>query len=180
MMKYRLLLSFSRLLVLSVVLLSISSCGFQLRGSQQFPEHIQLVEVRSLSAHDPQARALAERLPVYQLGYTRAAAPADIANTVIIELRPENLDRRLLSVFRTGQVAEYELIYRVDYRLTFPGQEPVNAVVEVLREYQDDPDQVLAKSRELDLILDEMRAEAADRIIRLMASQASVPAVAVN
>ena len=174
------MLSIARLITLIVVILSISSCGFQLRGSQQFPEHIKLVEVRSLSAHDPQARALAERLPVYQLDYTRAAAPDEVANTVVIELRPENLDRRLLSVFRTGQVAEYELIYRVDYRLTFPGQAPVNSVVEVLREYQDDPDQVLAKSRELDLILDEMRAEAADRIIRLMASQASAPVVAAN
>lgn len=174
------MLSISRLFVVGILIFSLSSCGFQLRGSQQFPEHIKLVEVRSLSAHDPQARALADRLPVYQLDYTRAADPTEIANTVIIELRPENLDRRLLSVFRTGQVAEYELIYRVDYRLTFPGQEPVNYVVEVLREYQDDPDQVLAKSRELDLILDEMRAEAADRIIRLMSSQVSAPTVSTN
>lgn len=174
------MLSISRLFVVGILIFSLSSCGFQLRGSQQFPEHIKLVEVRSLSAHDPQARALADRLPVYQLVYTRAADPTEIANTVIIELRPENLDRRLLSVFRTGQVAEYELIYRVDYRLTFPGQEPVNYVVEVLREYQDDPDQVLAKSRELDLILDEMRAEAADRIIRLMSSQVSAPTVSTN
>lgn len=174
------MLSISRLFVVGILIFSLSSCGFQLRGSQQFPEHIKLVEVRSLSAHDPQARALADRLPVYQLGYTRAADPTEIANTVIIELRPENLDRRLLSVFRTGQVAEYEFIYRVDYRLTFPGQEPVNSVVEVLREYQDDPDQVLAKSRELDLILDEMRAEAADRIIRLMSSQVSAPTVSTN
>lgn len=37
---------------------------------------------------------------------------------------------------------------------------------QLTREYQDDPDQVLAKSRELDLILAEMRRQAADRIIR--------------
>lgn len=156
-----------------VLLLTLCACGFTLRGSQQLPEHITQVEVRSLSAHDPQARALANRLPVYQLNHTRSALPEELPNTVVIDLRPENLDRRLLSVFQTGQVAEYELIYRVDYRLTFPGQEPITTVVEVLREYQDDPDQVLAKSRELDLILDEMRADAADRIIRLMASQVS-------
>ena len=156
-----------------VLLGAISACGFTLRGSQQLPEHITQVEVRSLSAHDPQARALANRLPVYQLNHTRAARPEELGSTVIIDLKPENLDRRLLSVFQTGQVAEYELIYQVEYRLIFPDQEPINAVVEVLREYQDDPDQVLAKSRELDLILDEMRDDAADRIIRLMASQVS-------
>ncbi|WP_100640904.1 LPS assembly lipoprotein LptE [Alteromonas facilis] len=160
-----------------LIVFTLSSCGFTLRGSQQFPEHIKQVEVRSLSDHDPQALALAERLRVYQLDYTRAAASDMLNNTVIIELRPENLDRRLLSVFRTGQVAEYELIYRVDYRVTFPQADPFDSSVEVLREYQDDPDQVLAKSRELDLILSEMRADAADRIIRLMASQAASPAV---
>ncbi|MBT0586527.1 LPS-assembly lipoprotein LptE [Alteromonas oceanisediminis] len=147
------------------------SCGFALRGSQQLPPHIQQVEVRSLSSHDLQARAIAQRLGIYQLDYTRAAKPSELSQTVILELQPENLDRRLLSVFRTGQVAEYELIYRIDYRVTFPGYAPIESTVEVLREYQDDPDQVLAKSRELDLILSEMRADAADRIIRLMSSQ---------
>ena len=157
--------------VVILLLLSISSCGFNLRGSQQLPDNIRQVEVRSLSAHDLQARALAKRLSIYQLDYTRAANEEDLPNTVILELRPENLDRRLLSLFTTGQVAEYELIYRVDYRILFPNQEPITNSVEVLREYQDDPDQVLAKSRELDLIVDEMRVDAADPIIRLMASQ---------
>ena len=47
------------------------------------------------------------------------------------------------------------------------------ATFDVMRDYQDDPDQVLAKSRELELVLDEMRAEAADIIIRRLSSQAS-------
>lgn len=162
---------FKRLLILGLVLM-VTACGFNLRGSQQLPGNIQQVEVRSLSAHDPQARALASRLSVYQLDYTRNASEEELPYTVILELRPENLDRRLLSLFPTGQVAEYELIYRIDYRITFPDQEPIDTSMEVLREYQDDPDQVLAKSRELDLVLEEMRADAADRIIRLMASQA--------
>ena len=46
------------------------------------------------------------------------------------------------------------------------------AQFEVVRDYQDDPDQVLAKSRELELMLDEMRDEAADIIIRRLSSQA--------
>ena len=160
--------------------LLVTACGFNLRGSQQLPDNIKQVEVRSLSAHDPQARALANRLGIYQLGYTRAASEEDIPNTGILELRPENLDRRLLSLFPTGQVAEYELIYRVDFRVVFPGQDPITTSMEVLREYQDDPDQVLAKSRELDLILEEMRLDAADRIIRLMASQADNQSLSQN
>ena len=78
----------------------------------------------------------------------------------------------MLSVFPTGQVAEYELIYSVNYTVTFPGEPPQDSYIEVLREYQDDPNELLAKSRELDLVMSEMRQEAADRIIRLLPSQA--------
>lgn len=88
-------------------------------------------------------------------------------------LLPEKLERRLLSVYASGQVAEYELIYTVRYRVQFPDEEAIMATFDVMRDYQDDPDQVLAKSRELELVLDEMRAEAADIIIRRLSSQAS-------
>jgi LPS-assembly lipoprotein len=44
----------------------------------------------------------------------------------------------------------------------------------VTREYQDDPRQILAKAREFELIMEEMRDETADRIIRLLSSQYSL------
>ena len=86
---------------------------------------------------------------------------------------PEKLERQLLSVYPSGQVAEYELIYVVRYRVQFPGKEAVMVQFEVVRDYQDDPDQVLAKSRELELMLSEMRDEAADIMIRRLSSQAA-------
>ena len=76
-------------------------------------------------------------------------------------------------MFATGQVAEYELIYNVRYTVLFSDGQALKTSFEVLREYQDDPDKVLAKSRELNLVVNEMRLEAADRIIRLLSSQAS-------
>jgi LPS-assembly lipoprotein len=50
----------------------------------------------------------------------------------------------------------------------------------VAREYQDDPDQVLAKSRELELVLNEMRTESADRMIRLLSSQYTQALVSIE
>ena len=75
-----------------------------------------------------------------------------------------------MSLFSTGQVAEYELVYTIRYQLQFPAQDAQEIEFDVTREYQDDPDAVLAKSRELDLIQNEMRREAANRIIRQIAS----------
>jgi LPS-assembly lipoprotein len=72
--------------------------------------------------------------------------------------------RRLLSVFSTGQVAEYELIYAVNYMLHFADMKPQNYTFTLIREYQDDPRQVLAKTRELNLVLNELRQEAAATI----------------
>ncbi len=153
------------------LIVSVSACGFRLRGTQQLPESINQVYIASQFAHMPMQRALEQRLSVYQLqNVTQTQAQQD-PRTVTIYLQPEELERRLLSVFATGQVAEYELIFSIPYTVQFADQEAIASRIEVLREYQDDPDEVLAKSRELDLVLTEMRNEAADRMIRLLSSQ---------
>ncbi|BFT30175.1 LPS exporter LptE [Alteromonas sp. D210916BOD_24] len=146
-------------------------CGFHLRSGPSLPDNINTVAIESARAHAPLARALDKHLNVY--GLNAVDKDSQVAsNSVHIYLLPEKLDRQLLSVYPSGQVAEYELIYVVRYRVQFPGKEALMAQFEVVRDYQDDPDQVLAKSRELDLMLNEMRDEAADIIIRRLSSQA--------
>jgi len=81
-------------------------------------------------------------------------------------LDADSLQRRTLSLFSNGQVAEYELIYKVQYQLILPGQEPRPYQIELYRDYQDDPSRALAKSKELDLMLSELRSQAVARIIR--------------
>ncbi|MBO1255410.1 hypothetical protein J3L16_06900 [Alteromonas sp. 5E99-2] len=157
-------------LFLVLVVLELTACGFQLRQSPPLPEGIEGVSIISPNLQSKLARALSSRLKIYQLSEITTQQTDN--STVQITLQPEDLERRLLSIFSTGQVAEYELIYSVNYTVSFPDSAPVNGYVEVLREYQDDPDQVLAKSRELEVVLSEVRQEAADRIIRLLSSQA--------
>ncbi|GEA06324.1 LPS-assembly lipoprotein LptE [Alteromonas sp. KUL42] len=157
--------------VLSVSTL-LSGCGFHLRSGPSLPDNINTVAIDSARAHAPLARALDKHLNVYGLNSVDKSALSTTANSIHIYLLPEQLERQLLSVYPSGQVAEYELIYIVRYRVQFPGKEALMAQFEVVRDYQDDPDQVLAKSRELELMLDEMRDEAADIIIRRLSSQA--------
>lgn len=163
------------LLFLSLTL--VQSCGFKLRGSQALPSEIQDVYITADYIYAPLQRALDQRLPVYQLQSNiierQDLRLNEITNSVVISLQPEQLERRLLSIFSTGQVAEYELMYSIDYEVRFSGKDPIRSNVTVAREYQDDPDEVLAKSRELELVLQEMRLDAADRIIRLLSSQYS-------
>ncbi|MAA96634.1 MULTISPECIES: LPS assembly lipoprotein LptE [unclassified Arsukibacterium] len=141
----------------------LSSCGFHLRGNlplSQFPA----IYVQS-EAHSQLAELLNQRLrqnSVQLLDSMQADAPT-------IQLVSDTLERRTLSLFPSGQVAEYELIYKVSYYLIMPGSEAAFNQFELYRDYQDDPNQALAKARELDLLLSELRQQAANRIIRQLA-----------
>lgn len=165
----------SLFLVLVIVVLNLNACGFKLRGSQALPDTLTQVAINAPLQYSPLSRALQQRLPVYQLSGvinpTESVDKATFEQTVIVQLQPEQFERRLLSIFETGQVAEYELVYTVNYTVVFPNKMPVVNSFTVNREYQDDPNQVLAKSRELDLVLNDLRAESADRLIRLLSSQ---------
>lgn len=160
-----------RVLIGLLIVTQVVACGFHLRGSQPLPDELESIAVTTSERNSLLARALIKRLEVYQIPAVEAGENKQ--KTIVISLTPEQLDRRLLSVFATGQVAEYELIYTARYTVNFPDGKTYSSMFEVLRDYQDDPEQVLAKSRELDLVLNEMRLEAADRIIRLLSSQYS-------
>jgi LPS-assembly lipoprotein len=170
--------------IVAMVAIVLHGCGFKLRGSQALPSYLNNVVILSQFDYLPISRALHKRLPVYQLesivGEKTIPLGIDPTTVVVIKLQPESLERRLLSVFASGQVAEYELIYSVSYEVIFPFAEPIVAFMTVAREYQDDPDQVLAKSRELELVLNEMRTESADRMIRLLSSQYTQALVSIE
>lgn len=149
----------TRVVILISIMALLSACGFTLRG-QQIP-HSLLSHLTLESA--PQYSDLHQTMQAFldQQGLANSLN-GQIQNTMV--LQPENIERRLLSVFSTGQVAEYELIYNVRYALSLGEKAPVSYEFVLTREYQDDPRQVLAKTRELNLVLSELRQEAARTI----------------
>ncbi|WP_088331925.1 LPS assembly lipoprotein LptE [Lacimicrobium sp. SS2-24] len=148
--------------VLVLLSLTLSSCGFTLRGTVPLGNQFREIHLSAQNEHAPLVRALQNRLERYSV----TLLPQPTSSATVIYLYPETLERELLSLFRTGQVAEYELIYQVRYEVRQPGLEPQLFSFDLSREYQDDPNAVLAKSRELNLILDELRQLASERIIR--------------
>ena len=152
-------------------------CGFKLRGDYGLPSGIQQLQLLAAQKNTPLHRTLSKQLKRFNIkvwdntaSVSQIDEQADERIDAIIYLTSDRLERRLLSLFSTGQVAEYELVYTIKYKIQFPAQDPQHIEFDVTREYQDDPDAVLAKSRELDLIQNEMRQEAANRIIRQIAS----------
>jgi LPS-assembly lipoprotein len=142
----------------------ISGCGFSLRGNYELPESVTQLRLGASDAHSALEREIKNELKPYDVDVidNSVKGNSDVTN---IYLLSDELDRRLLSLFSTGQVAEYELIYTVRYELQFANSDAELLEFDIKREYQDDPDAVLAKSRELELVLSEMRKQAALRII---------------
>jgi LPS-assembly lipoprotein len=148
-------------------------CGFKLRGDYGLPAGIEQLQLLALQKNTPLHRILWKQLNglnIEVLDNTANAIQISQEIDVVVYLTSDKLERRLLSLFSTGQVAEYELVYTIKYQIQFPEQDAQEIEFDVTREYQDDPDAVLAKTRELDLIQNEMRQEAASRIIRQIAS----------
>ena len=159
------------------IILTIVGCGFKLRGDYGLPASIQQLQLLASQKNAPLHRILGKQLKGFNIEVWDnmvSASQIDEQVDAIIYLTSDRLERRLLSLFSTGQVAEYELVYTIKYQIQFPTQDPQEIEFDVTREYQDDPNAVLAKSRELDLIQDEMRQEAANRIIRQLAISHSI------
>ena len=155
-----------RVLSLFIILSLLSSCGFRLRGDYLLPTELQTLYVSSIDTYGELSRILKRHLKL-----NKVTVVSSFTNEYPeLHLLNDNLSRRNLSVFPNGQIAEYELIYSVNYQLRFPNQDPQNFNFELYRDYQDDPNIALAKSRELTLLLSEMRQQAADKILRAMAS----------
>lgn len=152
---------------LFILTTALSGCGFQLRDNYQLPAAMQGVSV--------QAPAFSEFSQVLQRRLSLAGAElVDSAQAdVIIEVLDDQLDRRTLSLSQSGQVAEYEMIYTVNYQIIRQGSEPQKLQVEVYRDYQDDPNFALAKTREREVLIGEMRDDAARQLLRQTIAQLS-------
>jgi LPS-assembly lipoprotein len=159
----KLLIAFVAAIILST---SLSGCGFKLRGSHNIPDELKVMYLDSVDRYSELARLLKSQLSMNDINLIEQSG----ANIASLKLFKDRLDRRTLSLFPNGQVAEYELIYSVSYAITLPKQEPQQFEFEIYRDYQDDPENALAKAKELKLILKEMRQQAANKIIRQLAS----------
>ena len=153
-------------ILLTFSLGAIQGCGFQLRGNYLLSPQLQNIHLSSVDKHGELSRLVKQHLIINKINLTPKLADQ------VPELRilKDTLDRRTLSLFNNGQVAEYELLYSANYQLILPNAEIRNYTVELNRDYQDDPNLALAKSRELTLMLSEMRREAANKILRNLAS----------
>ncbi|AAN54243.1 LPS exporter LptE [Shewanella oneidensis MR-1] len=151
--------------IMTLVIMTSAGCGFKLQRSYQIPEQLNQLSLSSSDEYSELTRLVRERLRLNNVKIV------DAANDVpVLRLITDSLERSTLSLYPTGNVAEYELIYFVEFAVALPGKEAQPFKIEIRRDYLDDPRTALAKSREMELLVKEMRIQAADRILQSMAS----------
>lgn len=155
----------TRLTLLSLVVAFLSGCGFQLRGSYAVPPHMQFICLDDGGQYNL-GKALKSRLE-----HSNVSLIEDKTACVSLTVVDADIERRVLSLFPNAQVAEYELNYSVDYSIQYAGEaESRQFTTKIARDYQDDPDAVLAKSKEMKILLSELRRHAAEQIVLQLAS----------
>ena len=147
-----------------VLVFWLSACGFQLRGSYALPEQYQQLQLQSGDPYSAITRQISQRLK-----HSGVKLVEDSTQPKLI-IGQEKLERTNLSLYPDGQVAEYRFIYKLNVTLIEVDQPPQNLHLLVQRDYQDDPNQALAKRREMEVLLTEMRQQAADQLLLKLAT----------
>ena len=149
-------------IVMILLAMALSSCGFQLRGQAAIPYKTLLIETTgySLFAYDLE-RAIRSG------SETKVVQNRDAAQAVL-KIVGEAQEKRILSLSSGGRVREFELRYQVTYRLTDsagadllpPGQ------IDLRRDMTYDDTQVLAKESEELLLFRDMKTDAVQQMLR--------------
>lgn len=152
--------------VLSTLLIA---CGFQLRDSADLPESIQTLYMQGINIRDGfglQLKRTLNRNGIEVLSeYQEDAA--------LMSFTTNRLQRRVLSVgVQTAKVSEYELILDVVFDLSDADQNKLieNERFESRRDYQFDPQSVLGRDAEEELLRSEMYDQISQAILRRLSA----------
>lgn len=136
----------------------LSGCGFHLAGNHQMSESLQQLNFDSSDKYNEISRLVKASLIQQDVVFSNKNG------ATILRLGEERFERGTLSLFSSGQVAEYELIYTLKYSVIKVNEEPLRFDIIIRRDYLDDPSSAQAKSREREQLLHEIRQQAAKQV----------------
>ena len=154
-----------RIIIIVLLAISLSACGFHLRGRDLMGSGFPFNSLYLKSAAPtPFIGALQNNLELYKIRLTATAAEADLTLDIVSEAN----DKQILALSGAGQVLEYQLRYRVSLRAYdkqmnewLPADE-----IALQRSLTYDAAQILAKEQEEALLYSDMRSDAVQQVMR--------------
>jgi len=148
--------------ILAATTLLVAACGFELRGTATLPFSTLYVQAAPTSQFAIQLRSA-----VRSGSGTRIAERPEQAE-VVLHILSELQEKQILSLTGGGRVSEYQLRYRVSFRLTdSKNREHIPASEIVLRrDYSYNDSQALGAESEEALLYRDMRSDAVSQMVR--------------
>jgi len=148
-------------LLFLVVAITLSSCGFKLKGSYEIPYQTIYLQAAGESRVGRIIKRKIQRKSNIEIVQTLSAAEATI------NILEEVSTRAVAVLSNVGSVDEYELIYTVRYRIG-PGQNSSSmqeGQIVLRRKITHSDLDIAAKSNEEDALINDMASEAATGIL---------------
>ena len=134
------------LLLVGWLAVSLSACGFQMRGSAALPEEMSVTFINSKRPWGSLMDDFAEALRTHHVTVTEDKSEA----TAVLEIIGDNREKDVLSVDNAGKVLEFQLRQTIQFAVTtgddLPLLEPQS--VTMTRDYLYSNTDVLSKERE--------------------------------
>lgn len=155
--------SFVKFIFITALITTLSGCGFHLRSSDTVPAQLQQLTLDS-SKYSDLTRLVKQQLSYHEIRLVTEPDPS----IPVLKINDEVIGSRTLSLYSDATAAEYELNYTVKVEVHLPDQDPQYFTVALQRDQLNNAQEALAKSRESELLVAELRQAAAEQIIRIL------------
>ncbi len=159
---------FMKKIIASLLILSLSACGWHLRGSASGSDKLAMTQpldlvIESEDNHSQLVNALRQALPGYKI--TEVTQPAA---ALVLDVGSEKLDKRTAGVGSDALTSAYEIILRVPFSLSNAAGAitPEDTSVNITRTYNYNVNNANSATQEEELVVREMRREAVQTILR--------------
>jgi LPS-assembly lipoprotein len=149
-----------------VIAMTLSSCGFQLRGQAAIPYKSLFVETTGYSKFAIDLERAIRSGSKTKIAENRSDAEA------VLKIIGETQENFIVALSTGGRVLEFELRYKVAYRLTDRAGNDLTPPSEILlrRDMTYDDTEVLAKESEIEFLYRDMKADAVQQMLRRLSA----------